>query len=106
MSEVEEIPEELVHLINEIVPMVEEGKIVILHEIYRSSEGYYNWKSNRLIVIRKYRVSRYEDTDVREIEILPVSTGVFETLSTYDVNDLIEILERDCGYLVDVVRIY
>lgn len=90
-------------LIREIREKVEKEKIVIVKIVKRTSESYYNYKVSDILIFYKPKRVQYEESDVRDIEIVEVWIGVFQQypLATPD------ILEQEFkdNYVVERVRI-
>jgi hypothetical protein len=64
-------------LIDKIKEKVEENKVVVLRILKRTSDSYYNYKTELIVVFKPKRV-RWEESDVRDVEVMYVSCGVFQ----------------------------
>jgi hypothetical protein len=78
----------------EITKLVEEDFIVVLVIVHRSSESLYNHKTEKLYIIYKAKYPAYEEQLVRNIEVIPVYTGVFQEYSSIDIGDMIDELKK------------
>jgi hypothetical protein len=87
----------------EITKLVEDN-IVVLEVIHRSSESLYNYKTEKLYIIFKPKYPAYEESDVRNVEVIQVMTGAYQEYSKYDIEDIIEELRKH--YEVHEVEIY
>ena len=64
---------------------VEDGDIGVLVVSKRTSESFYNYKTDRLFVIFKEIASAYEESFERDVAIVEITTGAFQPLSDFEV---------------------
>jgi len=75
------------------------SKIIVLHIVRRTSEGYYNYKTSGILVFYKpnYEV-KYENSDVRDVNIVNIYAGVYQE---YDYNELISVATRRGWHVIE-----
>jgi hypothetical protein len=101
-NRIEELNARTEMLIDEIKSLAEEN-IVIVHVIYRPSEGYYNYKT-RIIVVYKMKRTRYDDSDIRYPKILTISAGVHQDYPLAIDKIIAEELPQD--YYVETIDVF
>ncbi len=85
--------------------LVENDYIVLLHVITRTSTSYYNYRSDKLVVIHKQNRIPWHEANVKKIRVIPIYAGAYQEFSLIGVEELIEKL-KDKGYIVDEIQIY
>ncbi|MCC6005742.1 MAG: hypothetical protein LM590_15490 [Thermofilum sp.] len=78
---------------------VENGNIVVLTVSKRTSESFYNYKTNRIFVIFKDIPVSYEESLERDVAVIEITTGAFQPLSDFEVEKKMRELKKR-GYTV------
>jgi hypothetical protein len=81
-------------LIKELAEKLEKDSIVVLAVVNRTSEGFYNYKTDKVYVLFKPRYPRYEESLVRDIEVVMAYVGAYQELSEWDIEDIIRELGK------------
>ena len=78
---------------------VESGEIVVLAVSKRTSESFYNYKTDRLFVIFKDIPVSYEESFERDVTVIKITTGAFQPLSDSEVEKKMRELKKK-GFIV------
>ena len=100
MKEVENVYVE--SLIDEIKRLAE-NNVVILRVLYRSSEAYYNYKT-QIVVIFKAKHTEYHEPDIREIKTLTISAGKYQEYPRYIAEIIADYLSKD--YFIEIINVF
>jgi hypothetical protein len=90
-------------LVRDVVEVVERGDIAIIKVNVRTSEGFYNYKTKYLAIVRKHIDVPYEEPFVRRLEVIEISIGAFQPLDRYDLEDILAVLAE--RYDVDLIEL-
>jgi hypothetical protein len=80
-------------LVNEVAERLERGEVVVISVIERSSEALYNYKTKALVVAWKRIIARHEESLIRPVSVIEISTGAFQELPIYAEKDIVRELE-------------
>jgi hypothetical protein len=81
------------------------GYIVIVVETTRDSEVYYNYKTWRLYIVYKPIAVSYEEPRVRDVKVIPITTGAFQEYDSWDIKISMDELEKE-SYTVHKINIF
>jgi C-terminal processing protease CtpA/Prc len=78
---------------------VEDGDIVVLTVSRRTSESFYNYKTDRLFVVFKDIPVSYEESLERNVTVIEITAGAFQPFSDFEIEKKMREL-RKRGYTV------
>ena len=89
-------------LIDEIKKLAE-NNVVVLRILVRSSEGYYNYKT-QVVVVFKPKHTEYHEPDIREIKTLTISAGKYQEYPKHIAEIIADYLSKD--YFIEIINVF